>query len=100
MARVYNEVNNDDDTWTEEYREFYADAGKEYRKNKCFTTKGMKGYDEYYVIKSGNNLKTKEEEFNVDHNATKGQITAAFKKHSKSKKYNKVLLTNFGRAVA
>ena len=100
MARVYNEVNNDDDTWTDEYREFYTDAGKEYRKNKCFTTKGMKGYDEYYVIKSGNNLKTKEEEFNVDHNATKGQITAAFKKHSKSKKYNKVLLTNFGRAVA
>ena len=100
MARVYTEVNNDDDTWTEEYREFYTDANKEYRKNKCFTTKGMKGYNEYYVIKSGRNLETKEEEFNVDHNATKGQITAAFKKHSKSKKYNKVLLTNFGRAVA
>ena len=100
MARVYTEVNNDDDTWTEEYREFYTDANKEYRKNKCFTTKGMKGYNEYYVIKSGRNLETQEEEFNVDHNATKGQITAAFKKHSKSKKYNKVLLTNFGRAVA
>ena len=89
----YNEYEDD-------YREFYKDANKEYRKNKCFTTNKLAGYDEYYIIKGSRNLKTAEEEFAPEADATKGQITQAFKKHSKSKKNNKVLLTNFGRAVA
>ena len=99
IARVFTEATNEDE-WTDEYREFYKDAQKQYRQNKCFISNSVEGYDEYYVLKDGNNLQTKEEEFAPDADATKGQITAAFKKHSKSKKNNKVLLTNFGRAVA
>ena len=40
------------------------------------------------------------EEFEPKEDASKGQITSAFKKFSKSKKTNKTLLTNFGKAVA
>ena len=40
------------------------------------------------------------EDFEVQEDATKAQITQAFKKHSKGKKLNKTLLTNFGKAVA
>ena len=40
------------------------------------------------------------DDFDVDSDATKAQITQAFKKHSKGKKLNKTLLTNFGKAVA
>ena len=43
---------------------------------------------------------SKIEEFTPAEDASKGQITQAFKRFSKSKKLNKTLLTNFGKAVA
>lgn len=100
IGRVFSEMEEGNDEWSDEYKDYYKDANKEYRKNKCFITKSVKGYDEYYVIKGGHALKTEEESFEPEADASKGQITQAFKKHSKSKKNNKVLLTNFGRAVA
>ena len=101
LGRVWSGTNdNYYNEYDDDYRAFYTDANKEYRKNKCFTTNEYDGYDEYYIIKGGKQLKTEAEEFAPNADATKGQITQAFKKHSKSKKNNKVLLTNFGRAVA
>jgi len=100
LGRVYNEIDPLGNEWDDTYREFFQNATKEYRKNKCFTSNDLKGYDEFYIIKGGKQLETAEAEFEPDAGATKGQITAAFKKHSKSKKNNKVLLTNFGRIVA
>ena len=35
IARVFTEATNEDE-WTDEYREFYKDAQKQYRQNKCF----------------------------------------------------------------
>ena len=100
LGRVFNEIDPYSDEWDDSYREFYQNAAKEYRKNKCFTSNALKGYDEFYVIKGGTVLETAAADFDPDAGATKGQITAAFKRHSKSKKNNKVLLTNFGRIVA
>ena len=57
------------------------------------------GYNEYYVLKR-QATNTEADEFEVEEDATKNQIRNAFKKHSKSKKNNKTLLTNFGKAVA
>ena len=75
---------------------------KEYRKNKCVTFKDALGYNEFYLVKGGKNLKadTSEEDFNVRDEASNAQIRTAFKKFSKNKKLNKVLMTNFGKAVA
>jgi hypothetical protein len=72
---------------------------KEYNKKKCVTFKDTLGYNEFYVLKS-KRLETDAEEFVTAEDASKGQLTTAFKKFSKSKKLNKTLLTNFGKAVA
>jgi len=72
---------------------------KEYNKNKCVTFIDTLGYNEFYVLKS-KRLETDAEEFVTAEDASKGQLTTAFKKFSKSKKLNKTLLTNFGKAVA
>tara|TARA_B100000575_G_scaffold250169_1_gene216932 strand:+ start:1494 stop:3689 length:2196 start_codon:yes stop_codon:yes gene_type:complete len=86
--------------------EYYDNEGmkkynKEYAKNKCITFKDTLGYNELYIVKSWkHSLSTDVVDFEPDVEATKGQITSQFKKFSKSKKLNKTLLTNFGRAVA
>ena len=72
---------------------------KEYNKKKCVTFKDTLGYNEFYVLKS-KRLETDAEEFVPAEDASKGQLTTAFKRFSKSKKLNKTLLTNFGKAVA
>ena len=73
---------------------------KEYNKNKCVIMKNTLGYNSFYLIKGGNALKTEDDEFNVTSDQTKNQMATAFKKFSKSKKQNKVLMTSFGREVA
>jgi hypothetical protein len=75
-------------------------ANKEYRKNKCVSLKNAVGYDEFYLVKGGKNLDATEDEFEIDSKASTAQIRAGFRKFSASKKKNKVLLTNFGKAVA
>ena len=78
----------------------FKEAGKEYRKLKCVTAKNVLGYNEFYLVKGGNKLKTSAEEFDVDQDASTAKIRTAFKKFATSKKNNKTLLTNFGKAVA
>ena len=74
-------------------------ARKQYTSQKFFTKKDVLGYDQYFVL-NGKNWKTETEEFSVDQNATKAQITSAFKKHTSSKKGNKVLATQFAKLIA
>ena len=76
------------------------EAQKEYRKNKVVVRKECLGYNEFYLVKGGNNLSTEDDDFEVYSDQTRGQMATAFKKYSKSKKQNKVLMTTFGRAVA
>ena len=83
--------------WAEDERK---EAQKEYRKNKCVVRTNALGYNEFYLIKGGNNLETADDDFEVTSDHTRGQMATAFKKYSKSKKQNKVLMTTFGRAVA
>jgi hypothetical protein len=85
--------------------EYYPDLkpyNTEYRKNKCVTMKNALGYNEFYLVKGGKafSADTSEEDFDVNEEAYNAQIRTAFKKFSKNKKLNKVLMTNFGKAVA
>ena len=73
---------------------------RQYAKHKCVTFQNTLGYSEFYVVKSGKNLNAEDDGFAPEEDATKGQLTSQFKKYSKSKKNNKTLLTNFGKAVA
>lgn len=83
--------------WNDGHRN---EANKEYRKNKVVVRKNALGYKEFYLIKGGNKLSTENDEFGVTSDQTKNQMANAFKKYSKSKKQNKVLMTTFGRIVA
>lgn len=82
---------------TEEDKKKYQ---REYNKNKCVTLDDALGYNQYYIVKRGKNLTAQDDGFEPNEDASKGQIAQQFKKFSKSKKTNKVLLTNFGKAVA
>jgi len=71
---------------------------KEYNKNKCVEFKDVFGYDTYYMVKGGKGaLNTESDEFNP---STTKSIGNDFKKFSKSKKTNKVLMQKIGAAVA
>ena len=73
-------------------------AGKEYNKNKCVEFKNVFGYNNYYMLKGSKGaLNTDSEEFNP---STSKSIGNDFKKFSKSKKTNKVLMQKIGAAVA
>ena len=82
---VTNNFDNNDDLST---------FVKKIRKEK-FGILDKYGYEDYYIIVGGRELDTDSEEFEVDDNATKGKLTTAFKKHTKSKTMNRVLLTRF-----
>jgi len=74
------------------------EAGKEYRKNKCVEFNDVFGYNNYYMLKGAKkDLDTATEDFNP---STSKSIGNDFKKFSKSKKTNKVLMQKIGAAVA
>jgi hypothetical protein len=86
-----------------EYRnleEYKTKILREYKANKCVSKSNILGYNQYYLVKSGRSLETVADEFETKENASKSQILTSFKKFSKSKKNNKVLMTNFAKAVA
>ena len=82
------------------YYDYKPESSKEYRKNKCVEVKDFGGYNNFYLVKGNKNLDTSADDFNIEDDASNGQIRNAFKKYSKSKKLNKVLMTKFGAAVA
>ena len=80
--------------------EILREKYKEYRKNKCIEFADVYGYKKWYCIKGGKQLDAQADDFEVNNDATQGQLTAAFKKFSKSKKNNKVLMKKFAQEVA
>ena len=97
LEHVYFE-NNPDAYYMDD--DFRKGVQKEYTRNKCVQFTEALGYNEFFLIKAGKTLDTDAEEFSPDVDATKGQLSQQFRKFSKSKKNNKVLLTKFGKAVA
>ena len=74
---------------------------KTYNKQKFLSMDDTIGYDRYFVIKADRkSLDTDIEDLEIDVNASKAQITKAFKKHTSSKKGNRVLATKFAEIVA
>ena len=80
--------------------ELLREKYKEYRKNKCIEFADVYGYKKWYCVKGGKQLDAQADDFDITENATQGQLTAAFKKFSKSKKNNKVLMKKFAQEVA
>ena len=72
--------------------EEFLNAEKSWKNNRSFSMKNV-GYTAYFGL-SSNGL-SQNSEFEVDDNATKGQIRSAFKKSLNSKKMNKKVLSEF-----
>ena len=82
--------------------DFRKECTKEFTKNKCIHKPNAFGYDNYYLLKGGKTLSAENGEFEekVTEDMSDAQIRTAFKKFSKGKKTNKVLMTSIGQAVA
>ena len=72
---------------------------KKAKKQKFFMINGT-GYDDYYIIPGGGELDAKDDEMQVEENATKSQLKSAFMMMQKSKGINRVLLSRFVEKIA
>ena len=72
------------------------------RKNGHMIVSGnmARGWSELYLVKGGKDLQTEEDIFTVKEDATKGQIRSAFRKFSKGKLENRMMLSKFVDMVA
>lgn len=73
---------------------------REFMKQKFTSFDDVLGFDRYFVLRSGKDIDTKTEEFDVMDGAKKGELTRQFKKFAGSKKGNRVLATRFAEMVA
>ena len=80
----------------------YQDFQKQYRKNKVAVANNALGYDKFFMLKPGKDLSTENGEFSeaVTEDMSTAQIRNSFKKFSKNKKNNKVLMKQLGGVVA
>ena len=79
----------------------FRSANKMLNKNKFASYDDTLGYDRFFVVKADRRtLDTDTEDFAIRDNATKGEITRAFKKFANSKKGNRVLAAQFAQMVA
>ena len=75
---------------------------KEFRQNRCVIMNKTLGYDQYYILRDGKNLETAGDETfsSLTADDSKVKVASEFRKFSKSKKTNKVLMVSIGKAVA
>jgi hypothetical protein len=72
---------------------------KSWKNNKFFATQSL-GYDELYVIQINNDYMGKVSEINADHTSTANKLRNEFRKHVKSKMFNKIILSKFVDQIA
>lgn len=90
------------DQWISSRDPFYKDMGKQYSKNKVAIANNVLGYDKFFMLKPGKKLSAINEDlddFETDEMST-AQIRNTFKKISKNKRNNKVLMKQLGGIVA
>ena len=76
------------------------DATKVYRKDGYIMVEQF-GYDQFFLIRGGKHLDLEgSEKFSPDGDMTKAKLTTAFKKHTKGKVTNRVILNKFIEAIA
>jgi hypothetical protein len=76
-----------------------SDLQKSWKNNKFFVTPDL-GYDELYVIQINKDYMGKVAEINADHTSTANKLRNEFRKHVKSKMFNKIILSKFVDQIA
>jgi len=72
---------------------------KSWRNDKYFVSRNL-GYDELYVIQINHEYMGQVSEINADHNSTTNKLRNEFRKHVKSKMFNKIILSKFVDQIA
>jgi len=73
---------------------------KQFNRDNSLVVENHAGYNEFYLIKGGSALDTDSDGIEVAEDASKRVLTTAFKKHSKSRTLNKVILSRFIKLIA
>ncbi len=73
---------------------------KQFNRDNSLVVENHAGYNEFYLIKGGRALDTDSDGIEVAEDASKRVLTTAFKKHSKSRTLNKVILSRFIKLIA
>ena len=78
----------------------YKEINKVYRKDGYIMVEQF-GYDQFFLIRGGKHLEIEGvEKFSPDGDMSKAKLTTAFKKHTKGKVTNRVILNKFIEAIA
>jgi hypothetical protein len=72
---------------------------KSWKNDKYFISRNL-GYNELYVIQLNNDYMGKVAAMNADHNSTANKLRNEFRKHVKSKMFNKIILSKFVDQIA
>ena len=88
--------------WIDNNSPMYKDFQRQYQKNKVAVANNTLGYDKFFLLKPGKQLQAESEEFSDTDTGkmTTSQIRNSFKKYSKNKRNNKVLMKQLGGVVA
>ena len=73
---------------------------KQWKKEKSYVASNYLGYDKLYYIKDGEDLNVDNEDFVVTEDASKSQLTKAFKRFTGKKLTNRIVLKSFAEMVA
>jgi len=71
-----------------------------YRADKSIHFEEALGYNEYFIVASGDELDTSDESLNIDQSMSRGLMAKAFSNFNKAKKVNRVFVTKFAEALA
>ena len=77
-----------------------AEILKLWKREKSYVASNYLGYDKLYYIKDGEDLNVGNEDFVVSEDASKSQLTKAFKNFNKRKLTNRIVLKSFAEMVA
>jgi hypothetical protein len=84
---------------TKKTEEDNAAIAKSWKNDKYFVSKNL-GYDELYVIQLSDEYMGKVSEIKADHTSTANKLRNEFRKHVKSKMFNKIILSKFVDQIA
>jgi hypothetical protein len=73
---------------------------KDYKKNKSVAVENGFGYDQYFVVASGSDLDTEDEDLTITTGMTRAKMAKAFSEFSKSKQVNRVFVSKFAETIS
>ena len=82
------------------YTLWQTKLSKDYKKNKSVAVEDGFGYDQYFVVASGSDLDTEDEDFNITSDMTRSKMAKAFSEFSKSKQVNRVFVSKFAETIS